>query len=700
MHTDRLPTRSEIPGKDKAAFLDLARKRYATGETYWQPNFLAAEEDIVFAYSEQWDAEARAARKSQVCLTLNKIPTFIDQVVGDQRQNRPSIQVHAVEADQVVSGNVPSPVQQPGQQAEQQASVKRPNISGNKDYSEAEVREGLIRNIEYQSNADTCYDIAFQHAVESGMGWLRVYTQYADDDVFEQDIVINSIKSRFSVIMDPEATSDPSFATANWCFVTQWMRNEEFRDRYKESNPSSLGDPVGDYESWYTDARTRIAEYYYREPVTRRLLLLSDRRVVWYDEIKEVLDELAEIGVTVVRERKVESSKVYWAKITGMSILEGPTEVPFPTIPIVPVLGKEHTLENYTFYRGLIRYAKDAQRMHNYWMSAATERVALAPKSPYILDARSIEGFEQMWQRANTRNWSYLPYNASANVPPPRREQPPSMPAAELQLALAASDEIKAVIGLFDASLGIQGNETSGKAILARQRQGDRGTFAFIDNLVRAQRQIGKLLLHAIPRVYDTERVIRLKFVDDTEDWVRINETVVDRQSGKRVQVHDISAGKYDVTVASGPSYQTQRMEAADTLMQFVQAVPQAGSVVLDLIAKNMDWPGADKIAKRLKKIIPPNILDPDEMAEEGIQPPQPTPEQQAEMAKSQADIAKAEAEKVMANAKAIEAQAKIAEIQALDGGGMTDTVRQLVADAIAEFIDQQKNSEQQKKVV
>jgi len=263
------------------------------------------------------------------------------------------------------------------------------------------------------------------------------------------------------------------------------------------------------------------------------------------------------------------------------------------------------------------------------------------------------------------------------------------MPAAELQLAMAAADEIKSVIGLYDASLGNSGNETSGKAIMARQRQGDRGTFAYIDNLARSLRRVGKLCIDAIPYTYDSERIVRLKFRDESEDWVCINQQVFDEQGREWVTVHDVSAGKYDITVSVGPSYQTQRLEAADSLMQFIQAVPSAAPVVLDLIAKNMDWPGADAIAKRLKRIVPQNVLDQQEIQEEGIEPPQPTPEQQAEMAKSQADIAKAEADKVMAEAKSLEAKAKMLEIQAAaeaaGPGSIEETVKKLVAEALSE---------------
>lgn len=349
--------------------------------------------------------------------------------------------------------------------------------------------------------------------------------------------------------------------------------------------------------------------------------------------------------------------------------------------------------------------------MHNFMMSAATERVGLAPKAPWVADMKSIQNYLSKWQQANISNDSVLPYDYRVDVPPPQRTQPTTMPAAEMQLALSAKEELKSVVGLYDASLGNAGNETSGKAILARQRQGDRGTFAFIDNLSRSLERIGKLLVYAIPEVYDAERIVRLKFANGDGDWVKINESVLDNQTGRFVQVHDIAAGKYDVTVAVGPSYQTQRIEAADSLMQFIQAVPQAGGVILDLVAKNMDWPGSEEISNRLKKVLPPGILSPEESQEAGIQPPQPSPADQAAMAQAEADKAMAEAKMMEAQVKMQEAQnapllaqqeqqGKKDERQSKQERGepanIEETVRHLVAQAMAEFMAQQQGLAQQ----
>lgn len=666
-------------GSTEADILKQIRERAALASDGWRHNFKAAREDVAFLAGDQWPEKVREERAAEgrPMLTLNKLPQYVDQVIGDQRQNRPAIHVHPVEADNIESVE------------------KMNNLAGTQDYSQSEVYESLIRNIEYTSNAEAHYDTAFQHAVEGGFGWLRVLTKYSTDDAFDLDVVIKSVRNRFAVTCDPYAV-EPDYSDMNFCFISEMMDNKEFEKRYPGTTKGDLGDAEDDMLSWWiSEGQTRVAEYFRREPATRLLLLLSDGKVVWHDEIKEVLDELEELGVTIIRERKVKTYKVKWMKVTAYSILEKEVDWPGTTIPVAPVFGKEITIGDRTYYRGLIRYAKDAQRMHNFWMTAATERIALAPKAPFVGPAESFEGHERIWKTANMSNWSYLPYNELPSGNRPTREAPPPMPAAELQIAMSATDELKSTIGLYDASVGAKGNATSGKQELVQQRQGDRGTFAYIDNLSRAIRRIGQIVIEIIPKVYDSERVVRMRFEDGKGDWVKINETIVDEDTDEPVLINDMALGKFDVTVNAGPSYQTQRLEAADSLMQFAQAVPASAQLLSDLIAKNMDWPGADEIAKRLQKTLPPGVLTPEEMEDAGIstEPPPPTPEQQADMAQAEADIARAKADTAMAEAKTMEAQAKIAEIeQAATVAGpdtIEETVRSLVADAMAELMSQ-----------
>lgn len=684
--------------KDETAIIARARKRAQEGSTYWQKNRELAKEDLRFLGGDQWPDNIKTQRENdgRPCLVNNVLPTYIDQLVGDQRQNRPAIKVSPVDVVRTTA-------------TDKNTELKIQSKTGQEQYTLGEVMTNMIRSIEYNCDAETSYDIAYQCILDSGMGFLRVRSDYLTDNSFEQDLIIDHIENQFSVTIDP-AARERDKSDMNWCLIDELIPREDFEEMYPDASTDGIGggDSTTDVDAhWFLTDSVRVSEYFTREPVTKTMLLLSDGRTVYKDEVEDVLDELEQKGITVQRERKVKTHKTMWRKITGAEVLEGPIEVDCSTIPVVPVWGKSHTLGEETIFRSLHRYAHDAMRMANYWESAATESIALAPKAPFIGTEDQIEGYEEMWETANTENHSILKYNKeSPNDPGPRREQPAAVPAAEITMAMNSNDKIKQTIGMFDASMGNAGNEVSGRAIIARQRQGDRGSYAFTDNLSRALRRVGKILVEMIPKTYDTERTMRLKFEDGTEDFVLLNEQILDEQSKKWVTINDLNVSKYDVEVTIGPSYQTQRMEAAESMIQFAQAVPEAAAVMADLIAQNMDWPGADVIAERLKKIVPPQVLSQSEreqLAEDMPEPEGPNPEQElamaemqarkseaeAKIATSQSDVEQEQQKTLQAQLKTQEAQAKLAEIemQAAQGGEIEEQVRDLVAQAIAEMM-------------
>ncbi|MFW9601829.1 MAG: portal protein [Prevotella sp.] len=664
--------------------LEEARQRAKFGIEAWTYNYDEAKKDVLFLSGNQWTEKEKTLREQEgrPALTLNQLPKFVDQILGDQRQNRPAIKVCAVDDD---------------------ASQKVISQNG-KEYSKAELYEGIIRNIEYSCMAESAYDTAFQHAVESGFGWLRVYTDYSTKDSFDQDILIKAIRDRFSVIIDPRA-QELDASDMNWCLVTETMSKKEFDKKYPDAQMGTLSE---DSQWWLKDDSVRVCEYFTREPAKRELLLLSTGETVYKDEVKDVLDEMAKNGITVVRSRKVNTYKVYWRKITAFEVLEGPTEWVGDTIPVIPVWGKDIMVSGQPIYRGLIRHAKDAQRMHNYWLTTVTERVALAPKAPWVGPAKAFSGYENFWNEANRLNLAYLPYNDQATSAP-QRVAPAPMPTAEIQMAMQGIDEIKNTVGMFDASLGQKSNETSGRAILARQKEGDTGTFAFVDNLSRAIRRVGKILIDIIPHYYDSERLVRMRLIDGTGDNVLINRQVIDEQTGQQITIHDMSAGKYDVVVETGPSYNTQRAEMATMIQSLVQSYPNLMAVAGDLMVGAMDMPNADKISKRLKKTMPMGVLDEQEMQEAGIQPPQPQPDPSLQLAQAkiqeiqlQAQISQQEAEanlqleQIKLEQEKIKTQALLTKTQMeaqthaqnmqQNAGANESQIRQIVAKALADY--------------
>jgi hypothetical protein len=536
-------------------------------------------DDLRFArLDEQWPEIVRRERErnGRPCLTTNKLRPIIRQVVNDARQNQPAIKVHP--ADSAA------------------------------DPKTAEIYNGLIRNIEVTSRADVAYDTALDFAVTMGFGYFRINTEYACDDSFDLDIVIKRIANPFSVYADPNATESDS-SDWNSCFVTELIEKDAFRRRYKGAEEvdwdatgyAELQDP------WREDERIVVAEYFSREPVVRTILMLSNGSVVGEDVFLANQDSYQAGGIGVVAERVTRSSRVTQRIMTGAEILET-NQWAGKYIPVIPVYGDEVNVEGARYFWSLIRGAKDAQRMFNYWRTATTELVALAPKAPFIGKRGQFTTDAAKWATANVENHAFIEYDDPAGVGPPQRQPFAGVPAGALQEAMNAADDIKAATGIFDASLGAPGPEQSGRAILARQREGDVSTFNFIDNLSRAIEHCGRCLIDLIPLVYTGQRIVRVLGPEGVASNVPLGVPV---QSGRGPagevlsHVYDLSRGKYDLTVEAGPSFTTRREEAANQMIELIRAFPAAAPVLGDQLAKNLDWPGADVIAQRLQAMLP-----------------------------------------------------------------------------------------------
>lgn len=602
------------PKSDDQLLLEEAKKRFDMAYEADRDNRQRYDEDTRFATTnDQWPEEVKLARgQLRPALTFNKLPAICKQIIGDFRQANIGIKVRP---------------------ADDKADPKI-----------AEIYDGLIRNIQDQSKSKIAYNIAFECQVRGGFGAFRINTEYSDDDAFDQDLRIRPIPNPLSVYFDPEAIM-PTREDARYCFVSAMMSRQDFEEIY----PGIMADDFEDKgelgnDHWFAKDSVRIAEYWVKKPYTKRIAMLSDDTVVDIsgkndEQLLQLLATDPNNPITVVKEREVDCEQVHFYRLCGNKVLD---EAVWPGkyIPIVPVYGEEVVIEGKRYIYSAIHYAKDAQRMYNYWKTTATEAVALAPKAPYLVTPEMIQEFEGQWQSANTNNHPFLYYNATpAGIP--QRAAPAVPPSAEIGMALGAADDIKACTGIYDASLGAQGNETSGKAIMARQRQGDAATYLFTDNMAIAIEYAGKILVDLIPRIYDTERVVRILGADDASEMVAINKVVVDPTTGQEHILNDLSQGKYDVTVSTGLSYATLREEAVDNMIQFAQANKQVAPLIMDLIAKNSDWPGAEEIAERLKKMLPPGVIqadndDPQAQQQAQMQQQQAAQQQQAQQMQAQ----------------------------------------------------------------
>ena len=550
----------------------------------------------------QWPQEVLATRgavqgqtiNARPCLTINKLPQHVRQVTNDQRQNRPSGKV------------IP--------------------VDDKADIEVAEVFNGMVRHIEYMSDADVVYDTACDNQVTYGEGYFRILTEYCDETSFDQDLRLQRIRNSFSVYMDPHI-QDPCGSDAEYCFITEDMPQSEFERLFPDAEPISsiairgVGDEA--MSQWIMEDTVRIAEYFYAVYEKATLHLYPNNQTAYAGSPEARQMEM--MGVRPLRTREVDIRRIKWMKTNGYEILEE-NDWPGKWIPVIRVIGNEFEVDGRLYISGLVRNAKDAQRMYNYWVSQEAEMLALAPKAPFIGYAGQFEGYEHQWKTANVQNYPYLEVNPDvtdgqgAVLPLPARAQPPLAQTGLIQAKMGASDDIKSTTGYYDSSLGETSNERSGRAILARERQGDTGSYHYIDNLARAIRYGTRQLVDLIPKIYDTQRIARIIGIDGETDTARIDPTQAEPvreirdQSGIVIaKIYNPSVGKYDVAVTTGPSYLTKRQEAMDAMGQILQANPNLWAVAGDLFVKNMDWPGAQEIAKRLQKTIEPRLLEDEE---------------------------------------------------------------------------------------
>ena len=547
----------------------------------------------------QWPADVLSTRGSvqgqtinaRPCLTINKLPQHVRQVTNEQRQNRPSGKV--IPADD------------------------------NADVEVAEIFNGVMRHIEYMSDADVAYDTACDNQVTYGEGYIRLITEYCNEDSFDQDIRIMRVRNSFSVYMDP-TIQDPCGADAEWCFVTEDILKSDYERMFPDAAPIStlMSQGVGNESmaQWLAEDTIRIAEYFYKDYEKATLHLYPDNQTAFKGTPQD--NNLQAMFGKPIRTREVDRQKVMWMKTNGFDILDE-REWSGKWIPVVRVVGNEWEVEGRMYISGLVRNAKDAQRMYNYWTSQEAEMLALAPKAPFIGYGGQFEGYENQWKTANTTNWPYLEVNpdvtdgAGGVLPLPQRAQPPLPQTGLIQAKMGAGEDIKATTGQYDASLGQQGNERSAKAIVAREKQGDVGTYHYVDNLARAIRHITRQIVDLIPKIYDTQRIARIIGADGEVSMVKMDPSqeepvreVRDLETGGLIEkIYNPGVGTYDVMVTTGPGYMTKRQEALDAMSQILQSNPQLWSVAGDLFIKNMDWPGAQEMAERFKKILDPKVL-------------------------------------------------------------------------------------------
>lgn len=572
-----------------------AKKRFEYAVERTEHNRSRARADIRFAAASpddpwQWAESDIKARGGRPTLTINKMPQHMRQVTNDIRQNRPAIKFRPAD------------------------SKADPKV--------AEVLTGIIRHIEANSDADVAYDIAFDNQVMHGTGYVRVLTDYVSDTSFDQDIFIRAIPEPLKCYDDPDAV-DFAGADRKFFFIEDSLTEEEFEKEFPKAEKIDWTFDTAD--GWFgNDKKVRIAEYFelcYR----KRPLILWDNGSTSFEG-----DPIPPGALAENKRREAEQCYVMWRKINGKEVLDK-REIPCRWIPVSRFWGNVYFVDGKPYVSGLVRNAKDSQRMYNVAQSAIVERVMQAPKAPWVAPADAIEGYEKIWKTANTGNHAFLPYNqmddAGNRLDKPERVQPATVETGLVQIAMGAADDIKSETGQYDASLGQKSNETSGKAIMARQREGDVATYHYVDNGARGIRHLGRIILDWMPSVYDTQRVARILGEDGEAESAIVNPKMGEPyqefkdEAGAIQKVFNPAVGTYDVYTTTGPSFTTRRQEAVEAMSQMTQANPELWRVIGDQLVRNMDWPGAEEMAERLKAVLLPEVRQADE--DDGEIPPQ-----------------------------------------------------------------------------
>ncbi len=582
--------------------LETMRSRFDTAISTYSSSRMNQLSDLKFYAGSpdnawQWPVDVKTTRtegdQARPCITINKLPQHVKQVTNDQRQNRPSGK--AIPADD-------------------KADIKL-----------AEIYDGMVRHIQNTSDADIAIDTACDGQVVQGEGYIRLTTDYCDEMSFDQEIKINRVRNPFSVFLDP-AAQDPCGADAEWGFTVTDLTKDQYARDYPKAQPISSIQSSGVNDSslsnWLNNDMIKIVEYFYAEYTQVTINLYSDGSVIeaGTEQDKQAMMLMGKPQKT----RKTHKRTIKWIKSNGYEILEEKDWLG-KWIPIIRVVGNEHEVEGEIHISGLVRNAKDAQRMYNYWVSQEAEMLALAPKAPFVGYGGQFEGYEQQWRTANTKNHPYLEVNASALdgqgavLPLPQRALPPMASSGILQAKSGASEDIKASTGQYNASLGLEGNERSGKAIMARQREGDTGTYHYVDNLSRAIRHMTRQIIDLVPKIYDTERIARIMGEDGKQNVVNVNpdqqEAVkqIKNEFGDVVKsIYNLNVGKYDVIATTGPSYTTKRQEGLEAMTILAQTNPKMWDVTGDLILKSMDVPGSQEMSERWIRTIDPVLLDKD----------------------------------------------------------------------------------------
>lgn len=581
-----------------------AKGRFKRVEDYESDFWVLYVQDVKFALGDsdngwQWPDDLRKDRETnkRPTLTVNKVGPLCRLITNDQRQNKSSV------------------------------TIRPANDAAS--YDAAQIYEGLVRQIEYASNAQAIYDDVGDSQVEGGIGYCKVNTQYVDSDPppdadaasFDQECMIEPVPAHRNVYLDCDIKQKDG-SDAEWAFIFDDVPDEEYDAQYGDDVAPGAGDGLTEADNWTREGYTRVAEYYRIVKTPDELIWITDddgntstfRKSEMPDAVRPLVSKLREEGDPErFKCRPVEKRQLEWYKIAGSRIVER-RKLKGRYIPIARAVGIERVVDGKLVRKGHVRQLKDCQRMYNYNSSGQVEFGALQTKTPWVVAAASIQGQEQAWNNANRSNAAYLTFKHKDKdgdaMPAPQRIDAPGTSPAFIQGMEIADKEMMMASGQFHDAQGKESNAISGKAIMQRQRQGDTATYHFIDGMALMIRHLGKILIDLIPLVYNTERVAQILGKDGKQQQVKIDPNAkqayqkMEQDKDDIVAIFNPGKGRYEVESDPGPSYATRRQEAWAAFVQIITGSPELINDIGDYMFQQADFPLADKIAERLRAKI------------------------------------------------------------------------------------------------
>ncbi len=733
-------------------------------------NRTKAIEDLKFLSGEQWDMRERKRRsdKGRPCLTLNLLDHFVDQVVGDMLHNTPSIKIRPIDSSaditiakirqgiisgieyqsnskgiygyagkQMVGGAYGAwrvltryTEENPFLQEAYLEGVRNPFLMyldpSSKDQNYADAEWGFLlekvprKEFESRYPTQACPCEVFK--VGKGLG---------DELWYEKDAVViaeyfRKVKETRTMLQlrDGRVCTEDEFKELH----KEWEEKQEalltaIAQPSPQSAPGATPPTPGQTPPPQAPQQAQLAQG--MPPQGQQPLQAPGQaqpQGTPPQPPNPLVQQAKDLGEEpkIAKKRDTEVTTIRHWILTCLEIISGGIEgkhFPGKYIPLVLLKGKELNIEGKNHVRSLIRPAKDNQKLYNFWQTAAAELIALQPKAPWLGTAKQFEGYENDYAAANVENFPMLKYNVDPEAPgPPQRSQPAQPPTAIFEQIRRSEESMKSILGMFNADVGGPTSQQTGAAVNAAQRPGDIGTFEFMENLSRAVMHTGRILNEIIPEIYDTERDVRIRNMDESESFVPVNTTVgkavkaiekhPDRfhgmdiskvrtlfaKDGKDAKFNDITAGKYDVVVTTGPSYATQRQESAQQLLQLVQSMPQQMGLAADLIIENMDFKGADELAGRLRKGLPPGMVKV-RPGEAPPMPPPPNPKVLIEQSKLQLQQMKVQQETVKLEHEKVKMQLEIMKLQAAGGKADSDNTNEVQEKAMKLQLEIEKHN-------